>query len=57
MEVFSNYYLQTEVANVKTENKNLDESLPLNPPFTSKISVGVDKEKHRAKAQYNIVSK
>ena len=45
------------MAYVKTENKDLDESLPLNPPLTSKISVGVDKEKYWAKAQYNIVSK
>ncbi|AZJ34264.1 hypothetical protein [Tenacibaculum singaporense] len=29
----------------------------MNSPFTSKISVGVDKEKYWAKALYNIVSK
>lgn len=55
--MLNDYYLLTEVAYVKTENKNLDESLPLNPPFISKISVGVDKEKYWAKALYNIVSK
>ena len=56
LQMFNDYYFQTEVAYVKTENKDFDESLPLNPPFTSKISMGVDKEKYWAKAQYNVVS-
>lgn len=57
LNVLKDYYAQTEFAYVKTENKDFNESLPLNPPFTSKISLGVDKEKYWAKATYNIVSK
>lgn len=57
LNILKNYYLQTELAYVKTKNVSFNESLPLNPPFTSKISLGVDKEKYWVKAQYNIVSK
>lgn len=51
------YFVKTEVAYVKTQNNDFNESLPLNPPFISKISLGVDKEKYWANLQYNMVSK
>lgn len=52
-----NYFVKTEFAYVNTKNKDFNESLPLNPPFTSKISAGVNKEKYWANVQYNMVSK
>ncbi len=57
LNVLNDYYVRTDVAYVKTENKDFNESLPLNPPFTSKISLGVDKSTYWANATYNIVSK
>lgn len=50
------YFLKSEFAYVKTKNKDFNESLPLNPPFTTKISAGVNKEKYWANVQYNMVS-
>lgn len=57
LNVLKDYYFQTEFAYVKTKNKLFNESLPLNPPFTSKFSLGVDKEKYWAKIQLNAISK
>lgn len=51
------YFIKTEFAYVKTQNDDFNESLPLNPPFTSKVSIGVNKEKYWGNLQYNIVSK
>lgn len=57
LNVFKDYFAQTDFAFVKTKNEDFNESLPLNPPFTSKLSLGVDKDKYWANATYNIVSK
>ena len=51
------FYLKSELAYVYTKNKDLNESLPLNPPFTTTLSVGLDKDKYWFNAKYNIVSK
>ncbi len=52
-----NYYFKTEFSYVYTKNKDLAESLPLTPPFTTRLSVGIDKTKFWANIQYNVVSK
>ena len=51
------FYLKTELAYVYTKNKDLNESLPLNPPFNTSISLGLDKEKYWLNAKLNLVSK
>jgi iron complex outermembrane receptor protein len=51
------YNFKTEFSYVYTRNEDLDESLPLTPPFTTKFTVGFEKEKLWANAQYNLVSK
>ena len=38
------------------KNKDLNESLPLTPPFTTRFSAGIKKEKYWANLQYNLVS-
>ena len=40
-----------------TRNKDLDESLPLTPPLTTRIGVGFEKEKFWASLDYTITSK
>lgn len=57
LNLYQDYFVKAEVAYVKTKNEDFNESLPLNPPFTSRISLGVNKEKYWAKAQYSMVSK
>ena len=52
-----NYNFKTAFSYVDTKNKDLDESLPLTPPFTTKLSFGFEKENLWANAQYNLVSK
>ena len=52
-----NYNFKTEFSYVYTKNEDLNESLPLTPPFTTKFTVGFEKEKLWANAQYNLVSK
>jgi iron complex outermembrane receptor protein len=55
---FLDYYnFKSEFSYVYTKNEDLDESLPLTPPFTTKFTVGFEKENIWANAQYNLVSK
>jgi iron complex outermembrane receptor protein len=54
---FENYNFKTEFSYVYTKNEDLNESLPLTPPFTTRFTVGFEKEKLWANAQYNLVSK
>ncbi|MCX7550348.1 TonB-dependent receptor [Xanthomarina sp. F2636L] len=56
IDFLNNYYFKTEFAYVYTKNKDLDESLPLTPPFNTKLSIGFQKEKFWGNVQYNIVS-
>ncbi|WP_223267145.1 TonB-dependent receptor domain-containing protein [Polaribacter sp. IC073] len=51
------YNFKTEFSYVYTENKDLGEALPLTPPFTTKFTVGFEKDSLWANAQYNLVSK
>ena len=50
------YFLKTDLSYVYTRNKDFDESLPLIPPFTARISTGIEKEKFWGNIQYNIVA-
>ncbi|WP_242204367.1 TonB-dependent receptor [Aestuariivivens insulae] len=55
--VLKDYYLKAECAYVYAKNNDLKESLPLTPPFNSKLILGFKKEKLWANVQYNLVSK
>ena len=57
IDFLEDYYFKTEMAYVYTKNKDLDESLPLTPPITAKLSIGFEKEKYWANAQYNLTGK
>ena len=54
--MLQNYFIKGEMAYVKTNNKDFNESLPLNPPLTVRISAGIEKNKYWVNTQYNIVS-
>jgi len=55
---FSNdYFFKGEFAYVYAKNKDLDESLPLTPPFNTKLTVGVKKPTYWANIQFNLTSK
>lgn len=57
LDFLNDYYFKVEMAYVYTKNQDLNESLPLTPPFTTKLVLGFDKEKYWFNAQYNLVSK
>ena len=50
------YFLKADLSYIYTRNKDFDESLPLIPPFTARISAGIEKEKFWGNIQYNIVA-
>jgi iron complex outermembrane receptor protein len=56
LEFLNNYYFKTELAYVYTKNNDLNESLPLTPPLTTRLTLGFDKPKFWANAVFNIVS-
>ena len=57
IDFLKDYYFKTEFAYVYAKNKDLAESLPLTPPFNTKLSLGFEKEKFWGSIQYNLVSK
>jgi len=57
LDFLNDYYFKTEAAYVFAKNKDLDESLPLIPPFNMTLTVGFEKDKIWANAQYKINSK
>ena len=57
VDFLTDYYFKTELAYVYSRNEDLQESLPLTPPFTTRLSVGFEKDKFWGNVQYNIVSK
>ncbi|WP_396600378.1 TonB-dependent receptor plug domain-containing protein [Algibacter sp. R77976] len=57
IDFLKDYYFKTEFAYVYAKNKDLAESLPLTPPFNTKLSLGFKKEKLWASVHYNVVSK
>ncbi|TBN00406.1 TonB-dependent receptor [Hyunsoonleella flava] len=50
-------YFKTEFSYVYAKNKDLAESLPLTPPRTTRLSLGIEKNKFWGNIQYNLVSK
>lgn len=56
IKVLNDYYIKGEFAYVYTRNNDLNESLPLTPPFKTKITLGVKKTTYWANIQYNITS-
>ncbi len=57
LDFLDDFFFKTEFAYVYAKNKDLKESLPLTPPFTTKVSFGVEKKKYWANATFNLVSK
>jgi iron complex outermembrane receptor protein len=57
LEFHDDLYFKTELAYVYAKNKDLNESLPLTPPFTAVFSLGLEKENYWANVRYNITSK
>lgn len=57
VDFLNDYYFKSEFAYVYTKNKDLEESLPLTPPFTTRFSLGMEKAKFWGNIQYNLVSK
>ncbi len=57
LQFYKDYYLKTEMAYVYAKNEDLNESLPLTPPLTTRLLVGAEKEKYWWNLQYNLVGK
>ena len=57
VDFLDHYYFKTEVSYVYAKNKDLEESLPLTPPLTTRFVIGIDKDKFWGNIQYNVVSK
>jgi len=57
IDFLEDYYFKTEIAYVYTKNKDLNESLPLTPPTTTRLTFGFEKDKYLANAQYNLTGK
>lgn len=51
------YFIKTDFSYVYARNKDLDESLPLIPPFSTRISAGFENSKFWGNIQYNIIAK
>ncbi|SFZ92314.1 iron complex outermembrane recepter protein [Flaviramulus basaltis] len=57
IDFLKDFYFKTELAYVYAKNKDLNESLPLTAPFTTKLSLGLEKPTYWANFQYNVTSK
>jgi iron complex outermembrane receptor protein len=57
LDFLNDFYFKTELAYVYAKNKDLNESLPLTPPFTSNFSLGLEKETYWVNARLNMTSK
>lgn len=57
LDFLNNYFVKTEAAYVYAKNKDLNESLPLLPPFNMTLILGFEQNKVWANARYNINSK
>jgi iron complex outermembrane receptor protein len=53
----TSFNFKTELAYVYARNKDLNESLPLVPPLTTRFKLGFEKEKFWATANYTLTSK
>lgn len=55
---FANYFnFNTSLSYVYTKNKDLNESLPLTPPFMTRFQIGYEKDKYWTSVNYTITSK
>ncbi|MFZ0490962.1 MAG: TonB-dependent receptor, partial [Salegentibacter sp.] len=55
---FASYFsFSSSFSYVYTENEDLGESLPLTPPFVTRLKLGYEKENFWASVDYNITSK
>ena len=57
LDFMDHYFLKSEFSYVYSRNQDLNESLPLTPPFTTRFVLGFEKTKFWANIQYNIVAK
>lgn len=57
VQFLSDFYFKTQLAYVYAKNNDLNESLPLSPPFTTDFTFGIKREKYWANAQYTVISK
>ncbi len=57
LDFLNDYFFKAELAYVYAKNQDLKESLPLTPPFTTRLVLGFEKEHYWFNAQYNLVSK
>ena len=57
LDFLKDFFFKTELAYVYAKNKDLGESLPLSPPFTTKLSTGFEKDNYWVNLRYNITSK
>ncbi|WP_439153089.1 TonB-dependent receptor domain-containing protein [Winogradskyella sp.] len=57
LDFLDHYYFKSELSYVYAKNQDLNESLPLTPPLTTRFSLGMEKAKYWANIQYNAVSK
>ncbi|UOB17261.1 TonB-dependent receptor domain-containing protein [Abyssalbus ytuae] len=53
----NNFHFKTELMHVYAKNKDLNESLPLVPPFVTRLKLGFEKENIWANINYTITSK
>ncbi|TJY36131.1 TonB-dependent receptor [Pontimicrobium aquaticum] len=57
IDFLDNFYFKTDISYVYAKNKDLNESLPLTPPLTTKLGLGFEKKTYWANATFNLVSK
>jgi len=57
LDFLKDFYFKTELAYVYAKNKDFGESLPLCPPFTTKFTLGLEKENYWINVKYNLTSK
>lgn len=56
LDFLNTLFAKTELAYVYAKNKDLNESLPLTPPFTSRFTLGFKKDKFWMNTTYTVVS-
>lgn len=57
VDLFNDFYFKTQAAYVYAKNDDLNESLPLTPPFNASFIFGLKRDNYWANAQYQVTSK
>ncbi|MBT8305879.1 MAG: TonB-dependent receptor, partial [Maribacter sp.] len=57
VDFLKDFNFTTELANVYAKNKDLNESLPLVPPLTTRFKLGFEKERFWANVHYTLTAK